>query len=121
MQTAPILYPLPLMWEGISDATINCGLLLLSYYKYCIIYKFLKYYLQTWADAFKGQPELKEVEKQYQDLKKKGIEFPMADLDKMAPIHTPARVCDSFLLLTFLAKVLFFFMKLFCFSHWSFI
>ena len=49
-------------------------------------------YLQTWADAFKGSPELKEVEKIYLDLKGKGIEFPMTDLDNLAPIHTPARV-----------------------------
>ena len=48
--------------------------------------------MKTWADAFKGVPELREVEKQYFELKKKGIEFPMTDLDKMAPIHTPARV-----------------------------
>lgn len=47
--------------------------------------------IQTWADAFHGSPELKEVEKVYQDLKGKGIEFPMTDLDKLAPIHTPAR------------------------------
>lgn len=48
--------------------------------------------LQTWADAFRGSPELKDVEKVYQDLKSKGIEFPMTDLDSLAPIHTPARV-----------------------------
>lgn len=47
--------------------------------------------IQTWSDAFKGQPDLKEVEKCYNDLKAKGIEFPMTDLDHMAPIHTPAR------------------------------
>lgn len=47
--------------------------------------------IQTWADAFQGQPELKEVGKMYQELKNKGIDFPMTDLDAMAPIHTPAR------------------------------
>ncbi|KAH9498384.1 TOM1-like protein 2 [Bulinus truncatus] len=47
--------------------------------------------IQTWADAFRGNPELKEVEKVYQELKQKGIEFPMTDLDNLAPIHTPAR------------------------------
>ncbi|XP_062581566.1 TOM1-like protein 2 isoform X2 [Saccostrea cucullata] len=47
--------------------------------------------IQTWADAFRGTPELKEIDKVYQDLKAKGIEFPMTDLDHMAPIHTPAR------------------------------
>ena len=50
---------------------------------------------QTWADAFRGTPELKEIDKVYQDLKAKGIEFPMTDLDHMAPIHTPARVSHS--------------------------
>ena len=49
-------------------------------------------FLQTWADAFQGSPELKEVGKVYMELKSKGIEFPMTDLDHMAPIHTPARV-----------------------------
>ncbi|XP_052769884.1 target of Myb1 membrane trafficking protein-like isoform X2 [Mya arenaria] len=47
--------------------------------------------IQTWADAFRASPELKEVEKVYQDLKSKGIEFPMTDLDNLAPIYTPAR------------------------------
>ncbi|XP_071129426.1 TOM1-like protein 2 isoform X1 [Mytilus edulis] len=47
--------------------------------------------IQSWSDAFKGQPDLKEVEKCYNDLKGKGIEFPMTDLDHMAPIHTPKR------------------------------
>ncbi|RUS90586.1 hypothetical protein EGW08_001674 [Elysia chlorotica] len=47
--------------------------------------------IQTWADAFRGNAELKEVEKVYQELKQKGIEFPMTDLDNLAPIHTPAR------------------------------
>ncbi|XP_046349144.1 target of Myb protein 1-like isoform X3 [Haliotis rufescens] len=47
--------------------------------------------IQTWADAFRGAPDLKEVEKVYSELKSKGIEFPMTDLDHMAPIYTPAR------------------------------
>lgn len=47
--------------------------------------------IQTWADAFRGSPDMKDVEKVYQDLKAKGIEFPMTDLDNFAPIHTPAR------------------------------
>ncbi len=47
---------------------------------------------QTWADAFQGIPELKDVGRVYMDLKNKGIEFPPTDVDKMAPIHTPARV-----------------------------
>uniref|UniRef100_A0A8W8M8B3 Target of Myb protein 1 n=1 Tax=Magallana gigas TaxID=29159 RepID=A0A8W8M8B3_MAGGI len=47
--------------------------------------------LRTWADAFRGTPELKEIDKVYQDLKAKGIEFPMTDLDHLAPIYTPAR------------------------------
>ena len=51
---------------------------------------------QTWADAFRGNQELKEIEKVYQELKQKGIEFPMTDLDNLAPIHTPARVSDNY-------------------------
>lgn len=51
--------------------------------------------IQTWADAFQSIPELKEVSKVYQELKHKGIEFPPTDLDKMAPIHTPAKLPGS--------------------------
>lgn len=47
--------------------------------------------IQTWADTFRGSPDMKEIEKVYQDLKAKGIEFPMTDLDSLAPIYTPAR------------------------------
>ena len=48
--------------------------------------------IQSWADAFQGQPELSGVVQVYQDLKSKGIEFPMTDMDAMAPILTPKRV-----------------------------
>ncbi|XP_054288078.1 target of Myb1 membrane trafficking protein isoform X5 [Macrosteles quadrilineatus] len=48
--------------------------------------------IQSWADAFNSQPEMSGVVQIYQDLKSKGIEFPMTDLDAMAPIHTPQRV-----------------------------
>ena len=44
---------------------------------------------QSWADAFRGAPELKAVESIYQELRSKGIEFPATDMDQMAPIHTP--------------------------------
>lgn len=47
--------------------------------------------IQSWADAFRGKHELKEVEKVYQELRAKGVDFPAADLDRMAPIYTPAR------------------------------
>ncbi|XP_039285720.1 TOM1-like protein 2 isoform X3 [Nilaparvata lugens] len=47
--------------------------------------------IQSWADAFKNQPEMNGVVQVYQDLKNKGIEFPPTDLDAMAPIHTPQR------------------------------
>ncbi|XP_063234919.1 TOM1-like protein 2 isoform X2 [Bacillus rossius redtenbacheri] len=47
--------------------------------------------IQCWADAFRHQVELAGVVQVYSDLKQKGIEFPMTDLDTMAPIHTPQR------------------------------
>lgn len=49
--------------------------------------------IQSWADAFRQQPELSGVVQVYQDLLAKGIEFPATDLDAMAPIYTPQRVC----------------------------
>lgn len=53
--------------------------------------------IQSWADAFRNQPDCQGVCQVYQDLKSKGIEFPMTDLDAMAPIHTPTRVYLFFL------------------------
>ncbi|KAL0271234.1 UNVERIFIED_CONTAM: hypothetical protein PYX00_008394 [Menopon gallinae] len=47
--------------------------------------------VQSWADAFRNEPELSGVVQVYNDLKQKGLEFPMTDLDAMAPIHTPQR------------------------------
>lgn len=57
--------------------------------------------IQSWADAFHNQPELSAVVQIYNDLKKKGIEFPMTDLDTMAPIHTPRKVCQFIILFYF--------------------
>nr|XP_033819222.1 TOM1-like protein 2 isoform X2 [Geotrypetes seraphini] len=47
--------------------------------------------LQAWADAFRSSPDLTGVVHIYEELKRKGIEFPMADLDALSPIHTPQR------------------------------
>ncbi|KAI1301579.1 TOM1-like protein 2 [Halotydeus destructor] len=47
--------------------------------------------IQTWAHAFRNQHDLNGVYQVYCDLKTKGIEFPSADPDSMAPIHTPQR------------------------------
>ncbi|XP_063979816.1 TOM1-like protein 2 isoform X1 [Diachasmimorpha longicaudata] len=47
--------------------------------------------IQTWADAFRHQPHTQGVVQVYQELKAKGIQFPMTDLDAMAPILTPER------------------------------
>lgn len=51
--------------------------------------------IQSWADAFRHQTELSGVVQVYHDLKQKGIEFPMTDLDTMAPILTPQRVINT--------------------------
>lgn len=48
--------------------------------------------IQSWADAFKQQPDLHGVVQVYNELKQKKVEFPMTDLDSMAPVHTPQRV-----------------------------
>ncbi|OAD51972.1 TOM1-like protein 2 [Eufriesea mexicana] len=47
--------------------------------------------IQTWADTFRHQPHTQGVVQIYQELKVKGIQFPMTDLDAMAPIITPER------------------------------
>ncbi|RVE53688.1 hypothetical protein evm_001580 [Chilo suppressalis] len=47
--------------------------------------------IQCWADAFQNQQELQGVVQIYNELRTKGVEFPMTDLDAMAPIFTPQR------------------------------
>lgn len=51
--------------------------------------------IQAWADAFRGSPDMNGVVQIYTDLKNKGIEFPMTDLDSLAPIHTPQRTVNE--------------------------
>jgi len=47
--------------------------------------------IQTWSDAFQRHPDLQGVSEVYQELKLKGVEFPMTNLDTMAPVVTPNR------------------------------
>ncbi|XP_038840425.1 target of Myb protein 1-like isoform X2 [Salvelinus namaycush] len=48
--------------------------------------------IQAWADAFRSSPALTGVVSVYEDLRRKGLEFPMTELDGYSPIHTPNRV-----------------------------
>ncbi|KAF6097829.1 target of myb1 like 2 membrane trafficking protein [Phyllostomus discolor] len=54
-------------------------------------YKEVMLALTAWADAFRSSPDLTGVVHIYEELKRKGVEFPMADLDALSPIHTPQR------------------------------
>ncbi|XP_062852992.1 TOM1-like protein 2 [Trichomycterus rosablanca] len=47
--------------------------------------------IQAWADAFRKNQSLSGVVRVYDDLKRRGLEFPMTDLDSLSPIHTPNR------------------------------
>ncbi|XP_050029465.1 target of Myb1 membrane trafficking protein isoform X2 [Dermacentor andersoni] len=51
--------------------------------------------IQCWADAFRTHPDMQGVVQVYTDLKNKGVEFPMTDLDSMAPIYTPQRIGEA--------------------------
>uniref|UniRef100_A0A665WSJ8 TOM1-like protein 2 n=1 Tax=Echeneis naucrates TaxID=173247 RepID=A0A665WSJ8_ECHNA len=51
--------------------------------------------IQAWADAFRSSPDLTGVVQIYEELKRKGIEFPMSDLETLSPIHTPQRVGEG--------------------------
>ncbi|XP_028821319.1 TOM1-like protein 2 isoform X2 [Denticeps clupeoides] len=48
--------------------------------------------VQAWADAFRSSPDLTGVVHIYEELKRKGVEFPMSDLQTLSPIHTPQRL-----------------------------
>ncbi|XP_041671311.1 TOM1-like protein 2 isoform X2 [Cheilinus undulatus] len=51
--------------------------------------------IQAWADAFRSSPDLTGVVQIYEELKRKGIEFPMSDLETLSPIHTPQRAATA--------------------------
>ena len=51
--------------------------------------------IQTWTITFRGQSDMQGVVQVYNELKSKGIEFPMTDLESTAPIHTPQRSVTS--------------------------
>ncbi|CAJ1080702.1 TOM1-like protein 2 isoform X2 [Xyrichtys novacula] len=51
--------------------------------------------IQAWADAFRSSPDLTGVVQIYEELKRKGIEFPMSDLETLSPIHTPQKAATA--------------------------
>uniref|UniRef100_S4RVM1 Target of myb1 like 2 membrane trafficking protein n=1 Tax=Petromyzon marinus TaxID=7757 RepID=S4RVM1_PETMA len=50
--------------------------------------------IQAWADAFRSSPDLTGVVHVYEELKKKGIEFPSSTTETLSPIHTPQRTAN---------------------------
>ncbi|XP_055085520.1 TOM1-like protein 2 isoform X2 [Periophthalmus magnuspinnatus] len=51
--------------------------------------------IQAWADAFRSSPDLTGVVQIYEEMKRKGIEFPNSEMETLSPIHTPQRVASA--------------------------
>ncbi|TNN04081.1 hypothetical protein fugu_001110 [Takifugu bimaculatus] len=51
--------------------------------------------IQAWADAFRSSPDLTGVVQVYEELKRKGIEFPTSELETLSPIRTPQRTASA--------------------------
>ncbi|KAK7174355.1 hypothetical protein R3I93_001539 [Phoxinus phoxinus] len=51
--------------------------------------------IQAWSDAFRSSPDLTGIVTVYEDLRRKGLEFPMTELNGYSPIHTPNRTVES--------------------------
>ncbi|XP_063749410.1 TOM1-like protein 2 isoform X1 [Eleginops maclovinus] len=51
--------------------------------------------IQAWADAFRSSPDLTGVVQVYEELKRKGIEFPLSELETLSPIRTPQRLASA--------------------------
>ncbi|XP_061702950.1 target of Myb protein 1 isoform X6 [Syngnathoides biaculeatus] len=47
--------------------------------------------IQAWADAFRSSPDLTGVVSVYEDLRRKGLEFPMTELDGYPSVQAPKR------------------------------
>ncbi|XP_069557339.1 target of Myb1 membrane trafficking protein isoform X3 [Brachyistius frenatus] len=43
--------------------------------------------IQAWADAFRSSPDLTGVVSVYEDLRRKGLDFPMTELDGYSPVQ----------------------------------
>ncbi|XP_053193716.1 target of Myb protein 1 isoform X2 [Scomber japonicus] len=48
--------------------------------------------IQAWADAFRSSPDLTGVVSVYEDLRRKGLEFPMTELDGYSSVQAPKKV-----------------------------
>ncbi|XP_037649217.1 target of Myb protein 1 isoform X5 [Sebastes umbrosus] len=48
--------------------------------------------VQAWADAFRSSPDLTGVVSVYEDLRRKGVEFPMTELDGYSPVQAPKKI-----------------------------
>ncbi|XP_076006290.1 target of Myb1 membrane trafficking protein isoform X4 [Genypterus blacodes] len=48
--------------------------------------------VQAWADAFRSSPDLTGVVSVYEDLRRKGLEFPVAEVDGNSPTQPPKKV-----------------------------
>ncbi|KAM8844750.1 target of Myb1 membrane trafficking protein isoform 5-T5 [Spinachia spinachia] len=48
--------------------------------------------VQAWADAFRSSPDLTGVVSVYEDLRRKGLEFPVTELEGYTPIQAPQKV-----------------------------
>ncbi|XP_068575259.1 target of Myb1 membrane trafficking protein isoform X4 [Cebidichthys violaceus] len=48
--------------------------------------------VQAWADAFRSSPDLTGVVSVYEDLRRKGLEFPMTELDGYLPAQAPKKI-----------------------------
>ncbi|XP_029294052.1 target of Myb1 membrane trafficking protein isoform X8 [Cottoperca gobio] len=48
--------------------------------------------VQAWADAFRSSPDLTGVVSVYEDLRRKGLEFPMTELDGYSPVQAPKKI-----------------------------
>ncbi|XP_034395915.1 target of Myb protein 1 isoform X3 [Cyclopterus lumpus] len=48
--------------------------------------------IQAWADAFRSSPDLTGVVSVYEDLRRKGLEFPMTELDGYTPVQAPQKI-----------------------------
>ncbi|XP_041830740.1 target of Myb protein 1 isoform X4 [Melanotaenia boesemani] len=48
--------------------------------------------IQAWADAFRSSPDLTGVVSVYEDLRRKGLEFPLTELDGYTPAQATKKV-----------------------------
>lgn len=75
--------------EGIQEKVLG---MIQVIHTWRVLMEIMMFIFQTWAVAFRDDPDLKNVEQVYQECKQQGLQFPPADPENIIKAAVPATV-----------------------------